>query len=67
MRLTIGALLALWLVIGGIAAGPRGYFGDDRAASCRTGANTGLTFLAGPLNYAGVNPTISCQTPHPSA
>ena len=62
----IGTVLGLWLVVGGFAAGQRGYFGDDTLASCKTGANTGLTFLAGPLNYAGVNPTVSCRTPQPS-
>jgi hypothetical protein len=25
-----------------------------------------VTILAGPLNYAHVNPQINCTTPHPS-
>jgi hypothetical protein len=25
-----------------------------------------VTIAAGPLNYVGVNPKISCKTPHPS-
>ena len=66
MRLVIGAVLAAWLVIGGLAAGQRGYFGDDRAVNCKSNADTGLTILAGPLNYAGVNPKVHCQAPHPS-
>ena len=67
MRLVIGAVLAAWLVIGGLAAGQRGYFGDARTVNCKTNADTGLTILAGPLNYAGVNPKVHCKAPHPSS
>jgi hypothetical protein len=67
MRLVIGIVLAAWLVIGGLAAGQRGYFGNERAVTCKTNADTGLTILAGPLNYAGVNPSLHCKAPHPSA
>jgi hypothetical protein len=57
------ALLVIWLIIGGIAAGQRGdYHG---AANCSTAATVGLTILAGPLNYTGVDPHINC-TAHPS-
>mgnify|MGYP001033394691 CR=1 FL=1 len=66
MKLIIGALVVIWLVIGAAAAGQRGYFGNDRAVNCKTGADTGLTILAGPLNYAGVNPKVHCTAPHPS-
>jgi len=68
MRLAIGVVLAAWLVFGAAAAGQRGYFGDERAVNCKTNADTGLTILAGPLNYAGVNPTVHCsaKAPHPS-
>ena len=50
-------------------ASQRGYFGSDRAVNCKTSADTGLTVLSGPLNYAGVNPTVHCgaHAPHPSA
>jgi hypothetical protein len=67
MKILIGVVIAVWLVIGATAAGQRGYFGDDRAVNCKTGADTGLTILAGPLNYAGVNPKVSCKAPRPSA
>ncbi len=67
MKLIIGAVIVAWLVIGGAAAGQRGYFGNDRAVNCKTGADTGLTFLAGPLNYVGVNPKVHCKAPRPSA
>jgi hypothetical protein len=69
MRLAIGVLLAAWLVLGAAAAGQRGYFGNERAVTCKTNADTGLTILAGPLNYAGVNPKVHCKAkpPQPSA
>jgi hypothetical protein len=67
MKLILGAAIAAWLVIGGAAAGQRGYFGNDRTINCKSGANTGLTILSGPLNYAGVNPKVRCEAPRPSA
>lgn len=66
MRVLIGIVLVVWLAIGAFAAHQRGYFGNDVAVTCKTGADTGLTVLAGPLNYAGVNPKVSCRTPRPS-
>jgi hypothetical protein len=59
-------LLLVWLVIGALAAGQRGYFtGGD--TSCATTSTTVVTVLAGPLNYLGVNPQIGCpQLPQPS-
>ncbi len=67
MKLIIGAVFAAWLVIGAGAAGQRGYFGNERTVDCKSGADTGLTILAGPLNYAGVNPKVHCKAPRPSA
>jgi hypothetical protein len=59
------ALLIIWLVIGGFAAGQRG---DFRGSIGCSGASTiGVTMLAGPLNYAGVDPHINCSTPRPSS
>jgi hypothetical protein len=62
----VGLLVVLWLVIGAVAAGQRGYFGDDREVSCKTFGDTALTIVAGPLNYVGVNPKIECRVPQPS-
>ena len=67
MKLIIGVVIAGWLVLGAAAAGQRGYFGNDRAVNCKSGADTSLTVLAGPLNYAGVNPKVHCKAPRPSA
>lgn len=58
------AVLAIWLVIGAIAAGQRGDYTDHM--NCSRAGTIGVTLLAGPLNYAGVNPHISCKTPQPS-
>jgi hypothetical protein len=66
MKGIIGILIVVWLVIGAVAAAQRGYFGDDRDVSCKTFSDTALTIVAGPLNYAGVNPKVKCKTPQPS-
>ncbi len=59
------AVLAIWLVIGGIAASQRGDFTDHM--NCSRAGTIGVTLLAGPLNYAGVNPHVNCKTPQPSS
>jgi hypothetical protein len=58
-------LLVVWLIIGAIAAGQRGYYGSSNPSCSRVG-NIAVTILAGPLNYLGVNPKISCQVPEPA-
>ena len=57
-------LLVVWLVIGFIAAGQRGDY--KHSFACSNVATSAVTILAGPLNYAGVNPHINCSTPRPS-
>lgn len=59
------ALLVLWLVIGAVAAGQRHYFSGSRTNCAKAGA-IAVTIIAGPLNYVGVNPKLSCQVPKPS-
>jgi hypothetical protein len=59
-------ILFLWLIIGAAAAGQRGYFGLSNFG-CTQGATVAVTIAAGPLNYLGLNPQISCTTPKPSA
>jgi hypothetical protein len=66
MKVLLGLILAIWLVIGVLAAAQRGYFGDDREVSCKTTGDTVLTVVAGPLNYMGVNPKVDCKVPQPS-
>jgi hypothetical protein len=59
------ALLIVWLIIGAIAAGQRHYY-NGNVTSCVKAGSIVLTILAGPLNYVGVNPKISCKAPQPS-
>lgn len=59
-------LLGIWLLVGALAAYQRGYFvGDD--PNCARVSAIAVTIVAGPLNYAGVNPEIDgCLAPEPS-
>jgi hypothetical protein len=59
-------LLIIWLIIGAIAAGQRHYY-NGSADSCVKVGTIALTIVAGPLNYVGVNPKISCVAPKPSS
>jgi hypothetical protein len=62
----IGAVvLILWLIIGAVAAGQRHYYSGS-AANCAKAGTITVTILAGPLNYIGVNPKVSCHVPQPS-
>jgi membrane protein YdbS with pleckstrin-like domain len=61
----LGLLLVIWLIIGAIAAGQRGYYGSAKD-NCASVATIAVTILAGPLNYVGVNPKVHCSTPQPS-
>ena len=70
MRLggVVGVIVLVWLLIGVLAAWQRDYFktGDP---NCATAARVALTVLAGPLNYAGLNPKPNCdvRVPQPSS
>lgn len=66
MRGIVGLIVLVWLVIGVIAAWQRGYLTNEREVNCRTTADTALTVLAGPLNYLGANPKVTCDLPEPS-
>jgi hypothetical protein len=58
-------LLVIWLVVGVVAAGQRGYY-DGNIGSCTKVGTIVVTILAGPLNYLGVNPKVDCSVPKPS-
>ena len=58
-------VLVIWLVIGAIAAGQRHYYSSGSQNCAGTGTIL-VTILAGPLNYVGVNPKVSCHLPQPS-
>jgi hypothetical protein len=51
-------LLVIWLLIGVAAAFQRGYLGGD--VDCAKASTVALTVVAGPLNYLGANPKVSC-------
>ena len=64
----ISLLVIIWLVIGAFAAYDRDYFADSDT-NCAEAGNIALTIVAGPLNYAGVNPKVDCKDvdlPEPS-
>jgi hypothetical protein len=58
-------LLVIWLIIGVVAAGQRGYF-NGSLGNCTRAGTIAVTILAGPLNDVGVNPKITCTMPQPS-
>jgi hypothetical protein len=65
VQMHIGSvILVIWLVIGGFAAGQRGDYSGS--VTCSRAATVAVTILAGPLNYAGVDPHIDCSVRQPS-
>jgi hypothetical protein len=63
----IGTIVLVWLLIGVFAAYQRDYF-KGGSTSCATAGTIALTVIAGPLNYAGVNPKVrDCHVPQPSS
>ncbi|GFG51113.1 hypothetical protein CQY20_02315 [Mycolicibacterium agri] len=62
----LGVIVLVWLLIGVLAAYQRDYFKSE-ANNCATAGTIALTVVAGPLNYAGVNPKVTnCNLPEPS-
>jgi len=61
-----GVIILIWLVIGTVAAAQRGYFAGD-PDTCAEAGTIAITVVAGPLNYVGVNPKVTCENlPEPS-
>jgi hypothetical protein len=60
-----GIVIVIWLVIGAIAAGQRGYLGGN-TDTCAEAGTILVTVVAGPLNYLGINPKVQCEVPQPS-
>jgi hypothetical protein len=61
----VGVLVVIWLIIGAIAAGQRGYYSNDDK-NCAEAGTILVTIVAGPLNYIGANPKVDCELPEPS-
>lgn len=60
-------VLVIWLIIGAVAGYQRHYY-NSSSANCAGAGTIAVTVMAGPLNYVGVNPKVSCapQAPQPS-
>jgi hypothetical protein len=65
MRFIIVLIVAVWLVIGLVAASQRHYFRSAEPTCAKT-STTVVTAIAGPLNYLGANPKATCHAPEPS-
>jgi hypothetical protein len=61
----VGAIVVIWLIIGLFAAGQRHYYSGG-AQSCAKASTIAVTVIAGPHNYLGANPKVSCHVPQPS-
>jgi hypothetical protein len=61
----ISLLLVIWLAIGAGAAWQRHYYSGS-ITNCAKAGTIAVTILAGPLNYVGANPKVSCTVPQPS-
>ena len=62
----LGVIVMVWLLIGVFAAYQRGYFKTAKPIAPLRDPSR-LTVVAGPLNYAGVNPKVTnCNLPEPS-
>jgi hypothetical protein len=60
-------IIFIWLCVGAAAAGQRGYYTNSPLGfGCSGDATIGVTIAAGPLNYIGVRPSISCDWPTPT-
>jgi hypothetical protein len=62
----LAVILVIWFAIGAIAGAQRHYYTETAAQHCSGAGTIAVTILAGPLNYAGANPKISCHVPQPS-
>ena len=62
----IALVVLLWLLVGLAATYQRGYF-DSASTNCAKASTIAATVVAGPLNYLGVNPKLTCAIPKPSS
>ena len=63
MRGVVNVLFAAWLVVGLMAAGQRHYIGPGALATCDAVGTVAANVAAGPLNYHGIDPQVSCPQP----
>lgn len=55
-------VLLIWFGIGAIAAGQRHYYSGS-ISNCAKAGTIVVTIAAGPLNYVGANPKVTCHVP----
>jgi hypothetical protein len=60
MRRTGWIVLAVWLIIGVLAAAQRHYYRAS-SESCSGVGTIAVNILAGPLNYVGADPKFTCR------
>ncbi len=65
MRIGTGVLI-IWLLIGVLAANQRHWYDKTEGNDCSKALNSGISIVAGPLNYVGVHPNVGCKVPQPS-
>jgi hypothetical protein len=65
IRGLVTLVLVVWLALGVLATYQRGYWKGSNQ-TCAKAGTVAVTVLAGPLNYAGVNPKVKCVLPQPS-
>ena len=56
----VWVILAVWLAVGALAAGQRGYY-SSASANCSSVGTILVTVLFGPVNYFGGNPKLICS------
>lgn len=61
----VAVIVVVWLIVGVVAVLQRGYLSSGEA-NCAKAGTIAVTVIAGPLNYVGANPKISCDLPEPS-
>ena len=54
----MAVVLLIWVVLGAVAADYRHYF--QRHATCASLGTIAVTILAGPMNYTGADPKVTC-------
>ena len=59
MKFAAGVVLAVWLFVGAVAAGQRHYYAEA-APTCDAAGTIAANIAAGPLNYQGLDPRVSC-------
>jgi hypothetical protein len=52
-------IVFMWLLIGALAAVQRHYF-TSSSLTCDGAGTIAVTIVAGPLNYLGANPKLTC-------